>query len=74
VELLKGSTFNTEHYRNNILASLTQLHPENEGRKFIVHADNAGLRILKNVELFAKKMDCGSLPIHPTHLISHQPT
>jgi hypothetical protein len=32
------------------------------------------LTLLKNVELFAKKMDCGSLPIHPTHLISHHLT
>jgi hypothetical protein len=30
-----------------------------------------GLTLLKNVELSAMKMDCGSLPIHPTHLISH---
>jgi hypothetical protein len=33
-----------------------------------------GLTLLKNVELFAKKIDCGPLPIHPTHLISHHPT
>jgi hypothetical protein len=32
-----------------------------------------GSALLKNVELFAKKMDCGSLPIHPAHLISHHP-
>jgi hypothetical protein len=30
-----------------------------------------GLTLLKNIELFAKKTDCGSLPIHPTHQISH---
>jgi hypothetical protein len=28
-----------------------------------------GLTPLKNVELFAKKMNYGSLPIRPTHLI-----
>jgi hypothetical protein len=33
-----------------------------------------GLTLLKNVELFAKKMDCGLLPIHLTHMISHHPT
>jgi hypothetical protein len=33
-----------------------------------------GLTLLKNIEHFAKKMDCGSLPIRPTHLISHHPT
>jgi hypothetical protein len=30
-----------------------------------------GLTLLNNTELFAKKMDCGSLPIRPTHLISY---
>jgi hypothetical protein len=33
-----------------------------------------GLTLLKNVELFAKKMDCDSLLIHSTHLISNHPT
>jgi hypothetical protein len=33
-----------------------------------------GMILLKNVERFAKKMDCGSLPIHLTHLISPHPT
>jgi hypothetical protein len=28
-----------------------------------------GHTLLKNTELFAKKMDCGSLPTHSTHLI-----
>jgi hypothetical protein len=33
-----------------------------------------GLTPVNNVELFAKKMDCGSLSIHPAYLISHHPT
>jgi hypothetical protein len=33
--------FNTEYYRDNILAALTQLQPEDDGRKLVVHADNA---------------------------------
>jgi hypothetical protein len=37
----KGRTFNAEYYRDNILAALTQFQPENDGRKLIVHADNA---------------------------------
>jgi hypothetical protein len=32
------------------------------------------LTLLKNVERFAKKKDCGSLTIYLTHLISHHPT
>jgi hypothetical protein len=33
-----------------------------------------GLTLLKNVEHFAKKMDCDSLPIHHIDLISHHLT
>jgi hypothetical protein len=74
VALPKGRTSNAEYYRDNVLAALTQLQREDDGRQFIIHADNARDHLLQNVELFAKKMDCGSLPIHPTHLISHYPT
>jgi histone-lysine N-methyltransferase SETMAR len=41
VALPKGSTFNGEYYRDNILAALTQFQPEEDGRKLVVHADNA---------------------------------
>jgi transposase len=41
VALPKGRTFNAEYYRDNILAALTQLQPEDDGRKLVVHADNA---------------------------------
>jgi histone-lysine N-methyltransferase SETMAR len=41
VALPKGCTFNTEYYHDNILAPLTQLQPEDDRRKLVVHADNA---------------------------------
>jgi histone-lysine N-methyltransferase SETMAR len=41
VALPKGCTFNTECSRDNIIAALTQLQPEDDGRKFVVHVDNA---------------------------------
>jgi hypothetical protein len=41
VALTKVRTFNAEYYRDNILAALTQLEPEDDGRKLVVHADNA---------------------------------
>jgi histone-lysine N-methyltransferase SETMAR len=41
VVLPKGRTFNAEYYRDNILAALTQFQPEQDGRKLIVHEDNA---------------------------------
>jgi histone-lysine N-methyltransferase SETMAR len=42
VALPKGGTFNVEYYCDNVLAALTQLQPEDDGRKLVVHADNAG--------------------------------
>jgi hypothetical protein len=41
VALPKGRTLNGEYYRNNIRAALTRLQSEDDGRKFMVHADNA---------------------------------
>jgi hypothetical protein len=41
VALPKGRTFNAEYYRDDILAALAQLQPEDDGRKLVVHADNA---------------------------------
>jgi transposase len=41
VTLHKGCRFNTEYYPDNILATLTQFQPEDDGRKFVVHDDNA---------------------------------
>jgi hypothetical protein len=74
VALPKGGTFNAEYHRGNILAALTQFPPEDDGRKLVVHADNAKVHTAQKCRTFAKKMDRGSLPIRPTHLISHHPT
>jgi hypothetical protein len=38
---MKGRTFNAEYCRDNILAVLTQPQPDDDGRKLVVHADNA---------------------------------
>jgi hypothetical protein len=74
VALPNGRTCNAEYYRDNILAALIQLQPEDDGKKLVVQAHNARAHTAQNVELFVKKMDYGSLPIHPTQLISHHPT
>jgi hypothetical protein len=75
VALPKGCTFDTDYYHdNNILAALTQLQPEDDRRKPVVHADNARAHTAQKCRTFAKKMDCCSLSIHPAHLISHHPT
>jgi hypothetical protein len=45
VALPEGRTFNAEYYRDNILAALTQFQPEDDGRKLVVHTDNARTHI-----------------------------
>jgi hypothetical protein len=47
--LPKGRTFNTEYYRDNILAALTQLRPEDDRRKLVIHADNTRVHTAQNV-------------------------
>jgi hypothetical protein len=41
VALPQGRTFNTEYYRDNILAALTEFRSEDDGKKLVVHGDNA---------------------------------
>jgi hypothetical protein len=62
--LPKGPIFNAEYYRDDILAALTQFQPGDHGRQFVVHADNPRTHTAQKYRTFAKKMDCGSLPIH----------
>jgi hypothetical protein len=74
VVLPKGLTFTAERYHDNILAALTHSSQRTMEENSLFMLTMQGLTLLKNVKLFAKKMDCGSLPIHPTHLSSHHPT
>jgi hypothetical protein len=39
--LPKGNTFNAEYYRANILTELLPLRPPVNGRRSVIHADNA---------------------------------
>jgi hypothetical protein len=39
--LPKGNTFNIEYYRVNILTELLPLRPQADGKRFVIHADNA---------------------------------
>jgi hypothetical protein len=73
VALPKGRTFNAEYYCDNVLAALTLLQPEDDEKKLVVHADNARAHTAQKCRTFVKKMDCGSLPTYPTHLISRHP-
>jgi hypothetical protein len=71
---LAPSDFYLFGHVKQLFATLTQFQPEDGRTKPVGHPDNVRAHTAQNVELFAKKMDCGSLPIHPTHLISHHPT
>jgi histone-lysine N-methyltransferase SETMAR len=51
----KGRSFNTEYYHDNILAALTQLQQEEDGRKLVVHADNARAHTAQKCRTFCKE-------------------
>jgi hypothetical protein len=72
--LPNGRTFSAEYDRDNIIAVLTQLQSEVIGKNSLLMLTMQRPTLLKNIELFAKKMNCGSLSIHHTYLISHHPT
>jgi transposase len=64
--LHKGRTFNTEYYHDNILAALTQLQPEDESRKLVVHADNAKAHIVQKCRTFCEENGLWLAP-HPPY-------
>jgi hypothetical protein len=64
--LPKGCTFNAEYYRDNILAALTQFQPEDDERKFVVHADNARAHIAQKYRAFCEENRLRLAP-HPSY-------
>jgi hypothetical protein len=62
----KGGTFNAEDYRENILAALTQLQPEDNGRKIVVHADNARAHTAQKCRTFCEENAVRFAP-HPPY-------
>jgi transposase len=61
---LSGRTFNPEYYRENVFAALTQFQPEDDGRKLVVHADNA---IAQKCRTFCEENGLRLAP-HPPYL------
>jgi transposase len=55
VALPKGRTFNTECYRDNILATLTQFLPEDDRRKLLIHDDNARVHTAQKYRTFCEE-------------------
>jgi transposase len=66
VALPKGRTFNTEYYRDNILAALTRSQPEDNVRKLVVHADNARAHTAQKCRTFCEENRLRLAP-HPPY-------
>jgi hypothetical protein len=66
VALPKGRTLNAEYYRENIFAALTQLQPEDDGRKLVVHADNARAHTAQKCRTFRQENALRLAP-HPPY-------
>jgi hypothetical protein len=61
----KGCTFNTQYYRDNILAALTQFQPEDDGRKLVVHADDARAHTAQEHRIFCEENGLRLAPYPP---------
>jgi hypothetical protein len=55
VALPEGRNCNAEYSRDNILAALTQFEPEDNGRKLVVHADNARTKTAQKSQMFCEE-------------------
>jgi histone-lysine N-methyltransferase SETMAR len=63
--LPKGRTFNAQSYSDNILAPLTQLQPEDDGIKFVVHTDNARAHAAQEGRTFCEENGMRLAPYPP---------
>jgi transposase len=72
VALPKGCTFNAEYYRDYILAALTQLQPEDDARKLVVHADNARAHTAEKCRTFCEENGL-RLALHPPYSLDLAP-
>jgi hypothetical protein len=73
VTLPKGHTFNAEYYHDNILAALTQLQSEDNGRKLVVHADHARVHTAQKCRTFCEENGLRLAP-HPPYSLDHAPS
>jgi histone-lysine N-methyltransferase SETMAR len=66
VVLPKGHIFNVEYYRNDILVALAQFQPNDDGRKLVVHADNARAHTAQKCRTFCEENGLRLAP-HPPY-------
>jgi hypothetical protein len=67
VALPKGRIFNAEYYRDSILAALSQLQPEDNMRKLVVHVGNARARTAQKCRTLCREKGLRLAP-HPSYL------
>jgi hypothetical protein len=72
--LPKGNTFNIEYYRVNILTESIPLRLQVDGKRLVIHADNARRHAVQKWQVFVKKISSASPYTQRTRLISHHPT
>jgi hypothetical protein len=68
--LPKGTRFNAEYYRDNILTEFIQLRPQAGERNLVIHADNANPHTAQKYRTFRAKSRCGSPHARDTRPIS----
>jgi hypothetical protein len=66
VALPEGHPFDAEYYRDHILAALVQFQPEDDGKQFIVHADDARTHTAQKYRTLYEENGL-RLPPHPPH-------
>jgi transposase len=64
--LAKGSTFNTEYYRVNSLTEFLPLRSHVNGRRLVIHADNARPHTARKCQNFCEENRL-SLAVHPPY-------
>jgi histone-lysine N-methyltransferase SETMAR len=64
--LPKVSTFNAEYYHVNILTELLPLRPQVNGRRLVIHADNARCRTARKRQAFCEGNRL-RLDVHPPY-------
>jgi hypothetical protein len=72
--LPKGNTFNAEYYRVNILTKVVPLRRQIDGRRLVIHADNARPHTARKCRPLCEEKRPASPYTHRPHLISHHPT
>jgi histone-lysine N-methyltransferase SETMAR len=64
--LPKSNTFNTAYYRDNVLTELIPLRPQVDGRRLVIHADNARPQTTRKYRAFCEE-NCPRLAVHPLY-------